>query len=92
MIIAGIIDLQDEFPPYDYDIEPEHVISHENYDPLEYINDIALINVSDNPFNFSTPFINKIELGSLAFDDLKGQLARIAGWWKLLSFNSASDH
>lgn len=80
LIIAGIINLQDENPPYDYDFEPENVINHEDFDPSEYINDIALIDLSDYPFNFANLNIMKIQLSSLTFDDLVGQQARIAGW------------
>jgi hypothetical protein len=80
LIIAGVVNLQNESPPYDYDIERENIINHKDFDPLEYINDIALVDLSDYPFNFAHIAINKIQLGSLTFQNLVGQQARIAGW------------
>lgn len=80
IILAGIIDLQDENPPYDFDIEPEHIINHPDFNPLEYIHDIALIDLSNYPFDFAPSDIMKIALSSMTLNYLVGQTARIAGW------------
>lgn len=81
IILAGIIDLNDENAPYDWDFDANDVIIHEHFNRFNISNDIALIDVSVNPFNFSaTEKISKIYLGELSYNELIGLKGRIAGW------------
>lgn len=80
ILIAGVTNLQDEDPPYDWDFEESNVKMHEHYNSSTLVNDIALIDASKNPFEFSKEKISKIELGSLNFNELIGKSAQIAGW------------
>lgn len=82
ILIAGVENLQDEDPPYDFDFDGTHVITHEEYDSSELINDIALIDVIENPFDLSTIKIATINLGYLTLEEIVGKTARIAGWWE----------
>jgi hypothetical protein len=79
-LIAGVKNLQEEIPYYDWDFGVDDVINHEEYNLENFSNDIALIDVSENPFDFSLPQIDKIELGSMTLESLVGKIARIAGW------------
>lgn len=72
--------LRDEDPPYDFDFDGTQVINHEEYDPSELTNDIALINVTEFPFDFSNKKIAKIDLGIMSLDEMVGKTGRIAGW------------
>ncbi|KAG5678636.1 hypothetical protein PVAND_008292 [Polypedilum vanderplanki] len=84
VIFAGVHNLKEEEAPYDYDFEVTDVILHEEYDASTYLNDIALINVTAYPFDFtnSKNFIQKIQIVTelISNDNLVGMIGRIAGW------------
>lgn len=80
ILIAGVNNLQDEDPPYDWDFDVTNVKMHEYYNSSTLVNDIAVINASENPFEFSKEKISKIELRSLNLYELVGKSAQIAGW------------
>ena len=75
-----MVNLRNEDPPYDFDFDKTHVINHEEYDPSELTNDIALINVTQYPFDLSNVKIAKIDLGILSLSQMIGKIGRIAGW------------
>ena len=44
------------------------------------VNDIALINVTQYPFDLSNAKISKIDLGIMSLGQMVGKIGRIAGW------------
>lgn len=80
-IFAGVHDLQNEDPPYEWDFDRRHVIVHENFSERNFFNDIALLNVSSNPIVFS----NRIQSVQIApemwiVDKFVGTRVRVSGW------------
>lgn len=82
ILIAGVHNLLEDEAPYDWDFNMSDVIIHKEYNTTYHWNDIALINVSSNPFNFSTNLIRKISLPpfNLSLESLIGKKGTIAGW------------
>lgn len=80
-IIAGVHDLQNEDPAYEWDFETSHIIIHENFIEQDFLNDIALIDVSSNPFVLSTR-IQKIKIApaTLNLSEFIGTNVSVAGW------------
>jgi hypothetical protein len=80
--LAGVKNLQQDEAPYDWDFDKSHVILHHEYDNQTNANDIALIDVNENPFDFVTDKIDKIPIPKsyLQIEELYGVVARIAGW------------
>ncbi|KAL7052591.1 hypothetical protein ACKWTF_004927 [Chironomus riparius] len=80
-IIAGVHDLQNEDPVYEWDFETSHIIIHENYIEQDFLNDIALIDVSSNPFVLSSK-IQKIKIApsTLNLTEFIGKNVSVAGW------------
>lgn len=83
ILIAGVHNLQEDDPPYDWDFQSKDVIVHEHFNVSSNSNDIALINTTTNPFNFMLfDNIKKINLApaSMSVESLVGTLGRIGGW------------
>lgn len=80
-IIAGVHNFVDDDPLYELDVGPSEVKNHERYNPANFLNDIALVNVARKPINLG----QNLQTISLAPRELVGvnltnRIGRIAGW------------
>jgi hypothetical protein len=79
--LAGVHNIELEYPDYELTITPQDVIIHEGYDRIRHHNDTALVRTSRRPFVFGAS-INSIPIipRSMANSNLAGISARISGW------------
>lgn len=80
-LLAGVHNVETDFPDYELEIGPLDVIIHEHYDRIRHHNDTALVSTSKRPFTFGAS-INTIPIipRSLANNNLASIIGRISGW------------
>ncbi|CRK92705.1 CLUMA_CG006306, isoform A [Clunio marinus] len=83
-ILAGIIDIVNDDPPYELEIFPSDVIVHSKYNSVTNLNDIAIVKTSRKPISFNSA-IQPIALParSMANIDLTNTIGLVAGWGKV---------
>lgn len=81
-LLAGVHNVELEYPDYELTIGPQDVIIHENYDRIRHNNDTAVVSTSRRPFVFGAS-INVIPIipRSMANNNLATISARISGWY-----------
>ncbi|KAG5678468.1 hypothetical protein PVAND_008138 [Polypedilum vanderplanki] len=81
-LLAGVHNVETEFPIYELTIFNSDIIIHESYDRVRYTNDIAVISTRRSPFSFTRIEIQPINIipRSYANSNLTGYMARISGW------------
>lgn len=80
-ILAGVHNIETEYPTYELTIGPNDVIIHENYDDIRNLNDMAIVSVARKLFTFGVsiqaiPIIPR----SMASSNLTSVIGRISGW------------
>lgn len=80
-LLAGVHNVELEYPDYEITLFPNDVIIHENYDRARHANDVAVVKVSRKPFIFgnSIQYIQIIPR-SMASANLTGVIGRVSGW------------
>jgi secreted trypsin-like serine protease len=80
-LLAGVHNIETEYPAYEITLGPNNVLMHENYDNIRNLNDMALVSVAQRPFTFGVsiqaiPIIPR----SMASSNLTSVIGRISGW------------
>lgn len=80
-VLAGVHNVELEYPDYELTIGPLDVIIHESYDRIRHHNDIAIIRVSRKPLTFGISIQPIVIIPrSMVNSNLTGTVARISGW------------
>lgn len=82
-IIAGVHDFVNDDPLYEIDVGPNEVKIHEKYNPSNFLNDIALVNVARKPITLEQNLqVLSLPSRGLVGINLTNRIGRIAGWGK----------
>lgn len=80
-LLAGVHNVELEYPDYEITIGPTDVVIHDNYDRVRHYNDMALIKVSRRPFVFGASIQPIVIIPrSLASANLTNIIGRVSGW------------
>lgn len=80
-MLAGVHNVELEYPDYELTIGPLDVIIHENHDRIRHYNDIAIVRASARPLVFGASIQPIVIIPrSMVNSNLTGVVGRIAGW------------